>query len=73
MPDYVYERFNQAYVNAGSPNGALNSGATARARGVGRAFGFANPVLGGMIDNNLANPVRSHDPGFESRAPIPWV
>ena len=40
-PDYIFERFNQAYVAAGSPNGALNAGATARARGVGRAFGFA--------------------------------
>ena len=42
-PDHIYERFNQAYVAAGSPNGPLNSGSTARDRGVGRAFGFANP------------------------------
>jgi hypothetical protein len=54
-PDSVYERFNAAYVAAGSPNGALNPGATARERGVGRAFGFPNAALGGMIDNNLAN------------------
>ena len=43
-PDYIFERFNQAYVAAGSPNGALNAGATARERGVGRAFGFPNPA-----------------------------
>lgn len=54
-PDFLFERFNQAYVGAGSPNGALNSGATARQRGLGRAFGFANPSLGGLIDYNLAN------------------
>ena len=34
-PDFLFERFNQAYVAAGSPNGALNAGATARERGVG--------------------------------------
>ena len=72
-PDHIFERFNQAYLAAGSPNGPLNAGATARARGLGRAFGFANPyrvggaatcaggVLGGVaaapIDLNLANPL----------------
>ncbi len=72
-PDHIYERFNQAYVSAGSPNGALGAGSTARERGVGRAFGFANPyraggsatcangVLGGVsgapVDLNLANPL----------------
>ncbi|HYN85629.1 MAG TPA: hypothetical protein VER32_10265, partial [Pyrinomonadaceae bacterium] len=72
-PDHIYERFNQAYVAAGSPNGPLNAGATARQRGLGRAFGFANPyrvgasascaggVLGGVtgapLDLNLANPI----------------
>ena len=72
-PDHIYERFNQAYLAAGAPNGALNTGATARERGVGRAFGFANPfraggaatcaggVLGGVagapLDLNLANPL----------------
>ena len=55
VPDDVFERFNSAYVAAGSPNGALNAGATARERGVGRAFGFANSSLNGMIDYNLAN------------------
>ena len=72
-PDHIYERFNQAYLAAGSPNGVLNAGSTARARGVGKAFGFANPyrvgnsatcagsVLGGVtgapVDLNLANPI----------------
>lgn len=72
-PDHIFERFNQAYVTAGAPNGPLNSGSTARERGLGRAFGFANPyrvgqsatcvgsVLGGVagsaIDLNLANPI----------------
>ncbi|HZB46385.1 MAG TPA: carboxypeptidase-like regulatory domain-containing protein [Pyrinomonadaceae bacterium] len=72
-PDHIYERFNQAYLAAGSPNGPLNAGATARERGAGRAFGFANPyrvgqtatcaggVLGGVagapVDLNLANPL----------------
>jgi hypothetical protein len=54
-PDDVFERFNAAYVAAGSPNGALNAGASARERGVGKAFGFANSALNGMIDYNLAN------------------
>jgi hypothetical protein len=42
-PDHIFERFNQAYLAAGAPNGPLNSGTTARDRGLGRAFGFANP------------------------------
>ena len=54
-PDLIFERFNTAYVNAGSPNGALNTGATARERGVGKAFGFPNTFLNGMVDYNLAN------------------
>ena len=54
-PDYIFDRFNRAYVAAGSPLGPLNSGSTARERGVGRAFGFTNSALGGMIDYNLAN------------------
>ncbi|HET9943496.1 MAG TPA: carboxypeptidase-like regulatory domain-containing protein, partial [Terriglobia bacterium] len=55
-PDSIFQRFNDAYVAAGSPNGALNAGATARERGVGRAFGFANSALNNMVDYNLANP-----------------
>jgi hypothetical protein len=70
-PDHIFERFNQAYLAAGSPNGPLNAGSSARERGLGKAFGFANPfrvggaatcaggVLGGVagapIDLNLAN------------------
>jgi Carboxypeptidase regulatory-like domain len=69
VPDYIYARFNQAYVAAGSPNGPLNAGSTARAQGVGRAFGFANPALGGLVDLNLANSAGAVIP-FESKAPI---
>ncbi len=45
-PDHIFERFNQAYVAAGAPNGPLNAGSTARERGLGRAFGFLNTVTG---------------------------
>jgi hypothetical protein len=69
VPDYIFERFNQAYIAAGSPNGPLNAGATAKQRGVGRAFGFANPSLGGMLDYNLANAAGAVI-GFEARTPI---
>ena len=68
-PDYIFERFNQAYAAAGSPNGALNAGATARARGLGRAFGFPNATLGGLVDYNLANSAGAVI-GFEARGPI---
>jgi hypothetical protein len=68
-PDSIFERFNQAYVAAGSPNGPLNAGSTARARGLGRAFGFANTSLGGMVDYNLANAAGSVI-SFEARAPF---
>jgi hypothetical protein len=68
-PDHIFERFNQAYIAAGSPNGPLNAGATARARGVGRAFGFANTSLGGMLDYNLANASGALI-GFEARTPV---
>jgi Carboxypeptidase regulatory-like domain len=68
-PDHIFERFNQAYVASGSPNGALNAGATARARGVGRAFGFPNVNAGGMIDYNLAN-ASGAVIGFEARTPV---
>jgi hypothetical protein len=72
-PDHIFERFNQAYVAAGAPNGPLNAGSTARERGLGKAFGFANPfrtggratcaggvlsgVAGAAIDLNLANAI----------------
>ncbi len=68
-PDHIFERFNRAYVAAMSPNGALNEGSTARARGVGRAFGFPNTSLGGMVDYNLAN-ANGALIGFEARTPV---
>jgi hypothetical protein len=67
-PDHIFERFNQAYVAAGSPNGPLNSGSTARARGLGRAFGFLNTVTG-LIDNNLSA-ANGTIINFEARVPI---
>ena len=67
-PDHIYERFNLAYLAAGSPNGALNAGGTARERGLGRAFGFLNPVTG-QVDLNLANAAGAVI-GFEARVPI---
>ena len=68
-PDSIYQRFVDSYVAAGSPNGALNAGSTARERGVGRAFGFANATLGGMIDYNLANAAGAVI-SFEARSPF---
>ena len=68
-PDFIFERFNQAYFAAGSPNGALNEGATARARGVGKAFGFPNSSLGNALDYNLSNTAGAVI-GFEARVPI---
>ena len=58
-----------AYVAAGSPNGPLNAGATARERGVGKAFGFPNAALGGMVDYNLANAAGAVIT-FEGRSPF---
>ncbi len=68
-PDFIFERFNRAYVAAGSPLGPLNAGTTARARGLGKAFGFPNAVLGGLIDYNLANPSGAVIT-FEGRSPF---
>jgi hypothetical protein len=67
-PDHIYERFNQAYVAAGAPNGALNPGSTARERGLGRAFGFLNTTTG-LVDLNLAN-ANGQVINFEARVPI---
>ena len=67
-PDHIYERFNQAYVAAGAPNGALNAGATARERGIGRAFGFLNTVTG-LTDLNLSAANGTYI-NFEARVPI---
>ncbi|MBK8465462.1 MAG: TonB-dependent receptor [Chloracidobacterium sp.] len=68
-PDHIYERFNQAYVAAGSPNGALNAGSTARERGTGRAFGFLNTVTGNPTDLNLSSANGTYI-NFEARVPI---
>ena len=67
-PDHIYERFNQAYVAAGSPNGPLNTGSTARARGTGKAFGFLNTVTG-QTDLNLSA-ANGTFINFEARVPI---
>jgi hypothetical protein len=67
-PDYIYERFNTAYVDQGSPNGPLNAGATARERGIGRAFGFPNASLNGLVDLNLSSATNVIP--FEARGPI---
>ena len=67
-PDHIFERFNQAYVAAGAPNGALNAGSTARARGLGRAFGFLNTVTG-QTDLNLSA-ANGTFIGFEARVPV---
>ncbi|MGB7201619.1 MAG: carboxypeptidase-like regulatory domain-containing protein [Pyrinomonadaceae bacterium] len=67
-PDHIFERFNQAYVAAGAPNGALNAGSTARARGLGRAFGFLNTVTG-QTDLNLSAANGTYI-NFEARVPI---
>ncbi len=67
-PDHIFERFNQAYLAAGSPNGALNAGSTARLRGSGKTFGFLNTVTG-LIDNNLSA-ANGTVIGFEARVPI---
>jgi hypothetical protein len=67
-PDHIFERFNQAYVAAGSPNGPLNAGSTARARGTGLAFGFLNTVTG-RTDLNLSAANGTYI-NFEARVPI---
>ncbi|MEK6284757.1 MAG: TonB-dependent receptor [Acidobacteriota bacterium] len=72
-PDYIYQRFVDAYVAAGSPRGALNAGSTARARGLGKAFGFTNP-LSGQIDLNFSQPVAlvNGQPNLTQRVIIPF-
>jgi hypothetical protein len=67
-PDHIFERFNQAYIRAGSPRGALNAGATARERGRGIAFGFANAVTGNPQDLNIAP--NGSVINFEARVPL---
>lgn len=68
-PDHIFERFNQAYLAAGAPNGPLNGGSTARARGIGRAFGFLNTVTGNPTDLNLSSANGTYI-NFEARVPI---
>jgi hypothetical protein len=72
-PDYIYQRFNQAYVAAGSPRGPLNPGATAREQGLGKAFGFTDPLTG-QVNLNFGTPATSSTTSamipFEARAPI---
>ena len=76
-PDYIFERFNQAYVAANSPNGALNAGATAKERGVGRAFGFANTTSVACSTTTWQTPAaassvsRRGDPSSGSTFPKP--
>jgi hypothetical protein len=67
-PDHIFERFNQAYAAAGSPNGALNAGSTARDRGLGRSFGFLNTVTG-QTDLNLSSSNGTFI-NFEARVPV---
>lgn len=67
-PDHIFERFNQAYLAAGAPNGPLNTGSTARERGVGRAFGFLNTVTG-QTDLNLSS-ANGTVINFEARVPV---
>jgi hypothetical protein len=78
-PDAVFKRLNDSYnaayqavVARGGPvtslNGPLNDASTERARGLGKAFGFANPTTG-LIDNNLSNAAGAVI-GFEARGPI---
>lgn len=67
-PDHIFERFNQAYLAAGAPNGPLNAGSTARARGLGRAFGFLNTVTG-QTDLNLSS-ANGTVINFEARVPV---
>ena len=67
-PDHIYERFNQAYVAAGSPNGPLNAGSTARLRGSGVAYGFLNTVTGRQ-DLNLSS-ASGTVINFEARVPV---
>lgn len=67
-PDHIYDRFNQAYLLAGSPRGPLNAGPTARERGRGVAFGFNNPGNGNTLDLNVAP--NGSIINFEARVPM---
>jgi hypothetical protein len=81
-PDHVYARFVNAYEAAynsevartGNPailRGPLNPGSTAKERGAGVAFGFANSATGNSLDYNLSSPGATGAViGFEARGPI---
>jgi hypothetical protein len=89
-PEAIFKRFNDSYNaayqaelrrtgNANVLRGPLNSGTTERARGLGKAFGFANPYrIGGSasctgatlnlptnapVDYNLAQPLTCSSAG----------
>jgi hypothetical protein len=73
-PDFIFKRFNDAYVATCSANfaacsGPLNAGATTeRAKGVGHAFGFPNAGAGLATDYNVASP-NGAIITFEGRSP----
>jgi hypothetical protein len=67
-PDHIYERFNQAYIRAGSPRGSLNQGATARDRGRGIAFGFRQ--FGDRKSSGLESGAERLVINFEARVPL---
>ena len=72
-PDYVFDRLNRAYAAGGAPRGALNQGATARERGLGRAFGFTDPLTG-LVNMNFGAPATTATTSavipFESRGVV---
>lgn len=72
-PDFIYQRFIDAYLAAGSPRGPLNQGSTARDRGLGVAFGFLNPLTG-RTDLNFSQPVQivNGQPNLTQRVMIPF-
>lgn len=71
-PDYIFERFNRAYLAAGSPKGALRTASTARERGRGTAFGFANPALAGqsLCANGAPNVTSSTPVDYNLSSPL---
>ena len=72
-PDSIFQRFVDSYVAAGSPRGPLNAGSSARERGLGKAFGFPNPLTG-QIDLNFSQPVPlvNGQPNLTQRVIIPF-
>ncbi|HVN78499.1 MAG TPA: hypothetical protein VMW38_05830, partial [Terriglobia bacterium] len=89
-PDYIFGRLNDSYERsydqavAGCPSCATVYGGplpsktgwtgTERQRGVGKAFGFLNPVTGNQIDYNLSSKAYTeyaHQP--DSTHPYPYL